>query len=132
MQDKMEDDELTDDEKYSNYCRLVETIQFIESGGRITEDWMEHHKDVIKEYHDAFPYSFRVLNPEIKDKEFRTIAEQADVLMNSLLTCIQYEKTFKVGHYHLLLQRLLRMFQIVCEYHDDGDELSNFMRNMTL
>jgi hypothetical protein len=127
----MEQD-LTDDQKYSNYCRLVETIQFIESGGRITEDWMEHHKDVIHEYHNAFPQSFRTLNPEIKDKEFRTLAEQSDVLMNSLLTTIQYEKTFKVGHYHLLLQRLFRMLQIVYEYHDDGDELSAFMRNMSL
>ena len=124
--------ELTDDEKYSNYCRLVETIQFIESGGRITEDWMEHHKDVIHEYRDGFPDSFRALNLEIKDKEFRTLADQADVLMNSLLTSIQYEKTFKVGHYHMLLQRLFRMLEIVHEYHDDGDELSSFMRNMSL
>jgi hypothetical protein len=124
--------ELTDDQKYSNYCRLVETIQFIESGGRITEDWMEHHKDVIREYRDGFPDSFRALNLEIKDKEFRTLADQADVLMNSLLTSIQYERTFKVGHYHMLLQRLFRMLEIVHEYHDDGDELSNFMRNMSL
>jgi hypothetical protein len=127
----MEQD-LTDDQKYSNYCRLVETVQFIEGGGRITEDWIEHHKDVIQEYHDAFPNGFCLLNPEIKEKEFRTLAEQADVLMNSLLTSIHYEKTFKVGHYHLLLKRLQRMLQIVYEYHDDGDELSNFMRNMSL
>lgn len=127
----MEQD-LTDEEKYTNYCRLVETIQFIESGGRITEDWMEHHKELIQIYRDAFPNSFQTLNPEIKDKEFRTLANESDVLMNSLLTSIQYEKTFKVGHYHMLLRRMLRMLEIVYEYYDDGDELSNFMRNMTL
>ena len=124
--------ELTDEQKYTNYVRLVETIQFIESGGRITEDWMEHHKGVIQEYRDGFPDSFRGMKPEIKDKEFRTLASETDVLMNSLLTSIQYEKTFKVGHYHMLLRRLLRMLEIVYEYHDDGDELSNFMRNMSL
>jgi hypothetical protein len=126
------DEELTDTQKYSNYCRLLETIQFIESGGRITEDWMEHHKDVIHEYHNAFPDSFRELNQEIKDREFRTLAEQADVLMNSLLTTIRYERTFKVGHYHLLLQRLQRMLEIVIDYYDEGDELSAFMKNMSL
>lgn len=126
------EDELTDEEKYSNYCRLVETIQFIESGGRITEDWMERHKELIYIYRDAFPNSFQTMNPEIKDKEFRTIANESDVLMNSLLTSIQYERTFKVGHYHMLLRRMLRMLEIVYEYHDDGDELSNFMRNMSL
>lgn len=124
--------ELTDDQKYTNYVRLVETIQFIESGGRITEDWMEHHKAVIQEYREGFPDSFRTLNQEIKDKEFRTLAGETDVLMNSLLTSIHYEKTFKVGHYHMLLRRLLRMLEIVYEYHDEGDELSNFMRNMSL
>lgn len=127
----MEQD-LTDDEKYTNYCRLVETVQFIEGGGRITEDWMEYHKELIQIYRDAFPNSFQTLNPEIKDKEFRTLAGESDVLMNNLLTSIQYEKTFKVGHYHMLLRRLLRMLEIVYEYHDDGDELSNFMRNMSL
>ncbi len=126
------DEDLSDDEKYSNYCRLVETIQFIEAGGRITEDWMEHHKSVIHVYHDAFPYGFQALNPEINNKEFRSLGEQAEVLMNSLLTSIQYEKTFKVGHYLLLLQRLFRMVQIVNEHHEDGDELSIFMKNMTL
>ena len=127
----MEED-LTEDEKYSNYCRLVETLQFIEQGGRITEDWMEHHKGVIQQYHEAFSNGFRGLNLEIKSKEFRTLAEQADVIMNSLLTSIQYEKTFKVGHYHLLLQRLFHMVQIVNEYYDEGDELTSFMKNMTL
>ena len=126
------DEELSDTQKYSNYCRLLETIQFIENGGRITEDWMEHNKHVIHEYHNAFSDGFRELNLEIKDKEFRTLAEQADVLMNSLLTTIQYEKTFKVGHYHLLLQRLQRMAKIVIEYHDEGDELSAFMQTMSL
>lgn len=127
----MEQD-LTDEEKYTNYCRLVETIQFIENDGRITEDWMERHKELIQIYRDAFPSSFKTLNPEIKDKEFRTLASESDVLMNSLLTSIQYEKTFKVGHYHMLLCRIFRMLEIVYEYYDDGDELSNFMRNMTL
>lgn len=126
------DEDLTEDEKYSNYCRLVETIQFIEGGGRITEDWMEHHKGVIRQYHEVFSNGFRAINLEIKSKEFRTLAEQADVIMNSLITSIQYEKTFKVGHYHLLLQRLFHMVQIVNEYYDEGDELTSFMKNMTL
>jgi len=126
------EDELTDEQKYSNYCRLVETIRFIESGGRRTEDWMEDHKKVIQSYRDAFPNSFRAMNPEIKDKEFRTLAEQSDVLINNLLTTIHYEKTFNVDHYHKLLQRLFRMLEIVYEYYDDGDELSTFMRNMSL
>jgi hypothetical protein len=127
------DEDLTEDQKYSNYCRLVETIQFIEGGGRITEDWMEHHKGVIKAYDEAFSEGFHMINLEIQSKEFRTLAQQADVIMKSLITSIQYEKTFKVGHYHLLLQRLFHMVQIVNAYYDDtGDELSSFMKNMTL
>jgi hypothetical protein len=126
------DQDLTDDEKFSNYCRLVETIQFIEGGGRITEDWIEYHKKVIQEYRNAFPDNLQTINEEIRDKEFRTLAQQADVLMNSLMTSIQYEKTFKLGQYHMLLQRLFRMVQISNQYHGSEDELSNFMQNMSL
>jgi len=125
--------ELTDDQKYSNYVRLLETIKYIGEGNRITEDWMDEQMLIIQGYKIAFPLSFRVLNPEIKDKEFRIKAEQADVLLNSLITSIQHEKTFKVGHYYMLLQRLLDMLHHISQYYsDDGDELSSFMRNMSL
>lgn len=123
---------LTDTQRYSNYCNLVETIKFIEQGGRITEDWIEHHKGVLIQYRAAFPSSFLIMNSEIKDKEFRKIAQEADVLINSLMTSVYYEKTFKVGQYHMLLKRMFRMLEIVNENCDDGDELATFMQNMSL
>ena len=126
------DQPLTYDEKFYNYRRLVDTIQFIDQGGRITEDWMETHKQILGEYRNAFPDSFRAVNPEIKHKEFRTLAEESGVLLDSLMTSIQYEKKFKVGHYRMLLTRMLRMVDLVNEYHDDGDELTSFMQNMSL
>lgn len=125
-------DKLTDEEKYANYCRLLETIDFIEKGERVTEDWMEDNKHHIQAIRLAFPEGFQNVNPEIKDKEFRKLANETETIMNSLIVSIQYDKTFKVGHYYILLTRILSMFNSVCLHHGDGDQLCEFMNKMTL
>lgn len=125
-------EDLSDETKFANYCRLLETIEYIESGGRITEDWMESQKEHIQTIARFFVDGFQDLNPEIENKEFRTITREADVIMNSLLTSIHYDKTFKVGHYNILLNKMLIMFKICCGFHEGRDELSEFMNNMTL
>jgi hypothetical protein len=125
-------EELTDDQKHANYCRLIETIGFIEKNGRITEDWMEEQKKFIKDIREYFYQGIQTLNPEIKEKEFRTIANESEILLNSLLTCIYFDNTFKIGHYHNLLKRLLRMFVITYEQTSETDELTDFMQKMRL
>ena len=125
-------EDLTDDQKFANYCRLVETIEYIESGGRITEDWMEFHKAHIHTIASFFTEGFQNLSPEIKAQEFRKIAKEVDVIMNNLLSSIHYEKTFKVGHYNILLNKILIMFKLSHEFHEKEDELSEFMKNMSL
>lgn len=125
-------EDLTDEQKFANYCRLVETIEYIESGGRITEDWMEIQKNHIQLIGNFFVDGFQNLNPEIENKDFRTIGKEADVILNNLLSSIHYNKTFKVGHYNILLNKILLMFKISYEFHGNEDELSDFMNNMTL
>lgn len=125
-------EELSDDQKFANYCRLLEAIEHIESGGRITEDWMEAQKEHIERIAVFFVDGFKSLSPEIKDKEFRTIAQQADTMLTSLLTSIYYDKTFNVGHYNILLNKILVLFKLTHEFHGSSDELSEFMNKMTL
>lgn len=125
-------EDLSDEKKFANYCRLLETIEFIESGGRITEDWMESQKEHILEMQNFFTQGFKNLNPEIKNEEFRSAAKEADTLMNSLLKTIYYDRTFEVRHYNILLNKLLIMFKVCIEFHGNDDELSEFMNNMTL
>jgi hypothetical protein len=125
-------DELTDDQKFANYCRLVSTIHFIEEEHRITEDWMEEQKDYIKTIRNVFAEGFQNLNPEIKTKEFRTTANESETILNNLMMSIQYDKTFKVSQYHSFLVRILKMLKIVCQHHTEGDELCEFMQKMSL
>ena len=125
-------EDLSDEKKFANYCRLLETIEFIESGGRITEDWMELQKEHILEMQNFFTQGFKNLNPEIKSEEFRSAAKEADTLMNSLLKTIYYDRTFEVRHYNILLNKLLIMFKVCITYHGDEDELTEFMNTMTL
>ena len=44
----------TEDEKYRNFQSLLSTIDYIQSKKRITEDWMETHKQNIMLYREYF------------------------------------------------------------------------------
>lgn len=125
-------EEIPDDQKFANYCRLIQTINFIEEENRITEDWMEEQKKFISDIREGFSMGFNNVNIEIKDRQFRTTAQETEVILNSLITSIQYDKTFKVSQYHSLLVRILKLFKIVNQYYSETDELSEFMQKMTL
>lgn len=125
-------EELSDDRRQANYCHLLETIAFIEKNERITEDWIELQKEFIQDVKNFFICGFQTLNPEIKNKEFRILANETETIINSLITSIQYDNTFKVKHYSSFLNRLLNLFQRVHEFHGSGEELSGFMNNMSL
>ena len=125
-------EELTDDQKFANYCRLINAINYIEEENRITEDWMEDQKKFIEDICEGFSMGIENVNNEIKDIEFRTTAREAAIILNSLITSIQYDKTFKVSQFHSLLVRILKLFKIVNKHYAETDELSEFMQKMTL
>lgn len=125
-------EELSDDQRFANYCRLIQTINYIEEENRITEDWMEKQKKFIDDIREGFSMGFQNVNDDIKDRQFRTTAQETEVILNSLLTSIQYDKTFKVSQYHSLLIRILKLFKIANQHYAESDELADFMQKMTL
>lgn len=125
-------EELPDDQRFANYCRLINAINFIEEENRITEDWMEEQKKFISQIREGFSMGFHNVNSEIKDRQFRTTAQETETILNSLITSIQYDKTFKVSQFHSLLVRILKLFKIVNQHYSETDELSEFLEKMTL
>lgn len=121
-------DELTDDQRQSNYCRLLSAIEHIENEKRITEDWMEEQKRFVLEMYYVFDCGFENCNPEITDKEFKRMAKEADTILSNLITSINYEKTFKVKQYHSLLTRIVKMITLI----NSSDDLCDFMQRMKL
>jgi hypothetical protein len=125
----MEEDDEVDvyGDPYENYCRLQRTVTFLANGGRVTEDWMEEHRLHILKYNDMFP-NISKTNVEIRDPEFRKIAQEAEVLLNNLVQGIQVNRFFSVKFYLMLNQHLIKL----SEYFFTQDELDLCMSKLSI
>jgi hypothetical protein len=111
------ENEYSDDEMHQNYLFLQEAIRHVQSGQRITEDWMEEHKERILLYRD-FWHNISLLNPDIKERRFRSLAVEAETLITLLTEEIYYTKTFSVETYHTFNMCMSKMTDA---FLDDDD-----------
>jgi hypothetical protein len=115
----------SDDEKYQNFKSLLSTIDYIQSKKRITEDWMEEHKKLILMYREYFG-DFNRVNIDCKDRTFRKLAADIELLLNHLVWEVQEEKRFTVDMYLKLNMGFKRMVEIMC------DDLSDMFAAMSV
>jgi hypothetical protein len=128
-------EELSDEQKYANYVRLLNAITHIETHQNLDKDksWMEEQKGhIMTIYEIAFPDGIENTNPEIDDPNFRRLAKDTSKVMNNLVASIENTDTFKVGVFYILLKNIVGMLDIVWAHYGEGDELSEFMNKMTL
>jgi len=119
-------DEYSDEKKESNYQFLLDAIEHVECGYRITEDWIQEHSEKILFYREFWPDLSRV-NPEIRDHRFRAWAVEVETLLSSLCRDIKKYRTFPVGDYHqfnLCAKRMTESFN----NDDDFVELMSMLK----
>jgi hypothetical protein len=120
-------DSYTEDEKYRNFQSLLSTIDYIQNKKRITEDWMEEHKRNILMYREFFG-DFNRVNIDCRDRKFRKLAEDAEMLLNHLVWEIKETRYFTVEMYLKLLIGFKQMTEIMLT----SDDLSNMFSNMSM
>jgi hypothetical protein len=112
---------------YENYLRLLQTIQSLESGVRLTEDWYCEHTDHILKYREVFP-DFGRINEEIEDSEFRRKAVETETILSNLVNEIKSRGTFTVKMYLLLNKHMKDLTDIIL----GEDELLEMLGKMGL
>lgn len=112
---------------YDNYLRLLQTIQTLESGARLTEDWFCEHTEHILKYRSTFP-DIRRINEDVEDSEFRKKASEAEVILSSLVSEIKSRGTFTVKTYLLLNKRMKDLSELI----SDEDDLIEMVGKMGL
>lgn len=110
---------------YENYLRVLETIQTLESGARLTEDWYQEHAEHILKYREVFP-NIQKINQDVEDGDFRKKAAEAETLLSNLVNEIKIRKTFAVKTYLLLNKRMKDLTEII---HGE-DELLEMLGKM--
>jgi hypothetical protein len=117
---------MDDEQKYANYIGLVKTIEFLDKSGRITEDWMETHKQRILEYRDWIP-NYSVINPEVEGHEFRYNCDKVEEMIQYSCDCIRIHKTFDVRVYRAMLSGM----KYICDEIMTEAELIQCMELLT-
>ena len=116
----------TDHQKFEHYQDLSRAINTIVTQ-RITEDWMEEHKQKIRLYRDYF-FDLSLINAEVKDKTFRRVAWEAELMLKHLDEEVTRDKTFTTRLYLSLNQHLV----YIVEYFLEKDELEEILSRMTI
>lgn len=125
MEQREEEDIYSD--PYENYCRVQRTVTFLKNGGRVTEEWMEEHRLHILEYYSRFPEISKT-NLEIKDRTFRQLAEEAEVLLGNLIQSIRANRFFNVKFYLMLNEHMLK----ITEFFFTEEELDFCMSKLSI
>jgi len=131
--DEFEDDTMdaysgySDTEKYQNYMQIVNTLQFFENKGHITEDWMEENKWIIERWRDWID-DYSVINQEVTEIAFRRACVEAETLISYLIKSIRTSRTFDTKVYHILVHKM----KYICDTLFTAEEMEQLMTNMAL
>lgn len=98
-----------------NYIRLLETIEELENVNfRFTEDWYERHKKYILKYREVFP-NFKYINQDTKDKRFRALANDCEIIISNLVRDIKMNNQFDLEMYLMLVKNFKTLMEILDE-----------------
>lgn len=116
----------TELERINNYKEIVETINYIKSQEfRLTEDWLEEHKERIMKYRDWFP-SYNLIDPEVEDETFRRKCQETETLMAQLADCVKRQAVFSIKFYLILLEHI----KWLIDQEEQDDQMVEMMASL--
>lgn len=117
-----QEEALPDAQRYNNYLNIVNAIEHIESGGKITEDWVYDQKSMLEQWREWIP-DFSVINQEREDKDFRQTCVQTETLVRYILAT-----GFNVKTYVQILKHMKKIIDTI----ESDDELTEFVEKLRM
>lgn len=117
----MADEEMTQTQRENNYLELVAAIKYLERAGRLSEDWLEDSRAMIRKYRTWWP-NMAFMNSEIQDKDFRKMCGEAELLLAELMRGVQSNDFVNVKLFGIFLNKLKMIIDRVVP--DDQKDLS--------
>lgn len=121
----MDETGLTDEQKHRNYKEIVETLDYIEAGGRITEDFLCECKWMIIKWRDWIP-NFRVINEDNETTVFRQMCANLEDLMTELYRATMMKNDLDLKLFTIFLRNMKRM----CDTTFEDDDLTDMLNSM--
>lgn len=120
------EEEISDAQRHQNYLELLKAIEYLENGGRVTEDWTEDSKQYIRKWRQWIP-DFNVVNDEREDGEFRKVCSETETIMKYLHATLDRTGYVDPKLYLLLLQHMKKILDML-ESDEEFAELLSSMK----
>jgi hypothetical protein len=101
----MADEEMTENQRENNYLELVAAIEYLKRNGRLSEDWLEDSRALIRKYRTWWP-NMAFMNQEIQDKDFRKMCGEAELLLAELMRGVQSNDFVNVKLFGIFLNKV--------------------------
>jgi hypothetical protein len=119
--------ELDDNQKNMNYRMLIDNINYIRDGQRITEDWISDQIVYLKMCRDQFS-DMSQMNVEITDKRWRGMADDCELMLSQLLWEYSETKRMSIELYLKFCENIKRMLA----YYATDDDLTSSIDTMSM
>lgn len=96
---------MTENQRENNYLELVAAIEYLKRNGRLSEDWLEDSRALIRKYRTWWP-NMAFMNPEIQDKDFRKMCGEAELLLAELMRGVQSNDFVNVKLFGIFLNKV--------------------------
>ena len=120
------EEQISDAQRHQNYLELLKAIEYLENGGRVTEDWTEDSKQYIRKWRQWIP-DFNVVNDEREDEEFRKVCSETETIMKYLHGTVDRTGYVDPKLYLLLLQHMKKILDML-ESDEEFAELLSSMK----
>jgi hypothetical protein len=112
----------TANEKLKNYDFIIQTIHDLEHN-LFEEYWISDHIDRIALYRLWFCEDLGKVNPEIQDEKFRSVAENAEHLLQKLIIDIERTSSIEPDEYLEFNQCLKWLTEFTLQDDEDFTEM---------
>ena len=96
---------MTENQRENNYLELVGAIEYLKRNGRLSEDWLEDSRALIRKYRAWWP-NMAFMNPDIQDREFRKMCGEAELLLAELMRGVHANDFVNVKLFGIFLNKV--------------------------
>lgn len=126
----MSDDEMDETQRENNYLQLVVAIEYLKRNGRLTEDWLEESREMIRKYRTWWP-NMVFMNQEIQEPNFRKMCGEAELLLTELMRGVQSNDFVNVKLFGIFLNKVkLIIDRVIPDEEKDLSGLEDLMAKL--
>lgn len=124
---------MEDSERDQNYQTLLDTEEYLRMEKRVTEDWVETQKSLIRKYRDYFS-DFSQVHQEYQDADYRALATLIEQQFSLIYSFVVKGWSLDITLYYEFTKNFIKLvnytFSEIEMENELSDSLTKFCMNL--